>query len=166
LPRQIIATLMVYAASGLWHGARWTFVLWGLLHALLMVLELLLPQHDRSKHRWIWVTLTFFTVTLSWVFFRSNTLEQAFCLLSSLIRPWNLTVAWNQLGLSVMDVIQVVLVLLHLPGLHRLSLSLDSNGKRRSLPDVTYVYYLIVIICAWLLRMENNTASTFIYFQF
>ena len=166
LPRQILATLVVFAASGLWHGARWTFVLWGLLHALLMVLELLLPQHDRSKHRWIWVTLTFFAVTLSWVFFRSNTLEQAFNLLSSLILPWNLTVAWNQLGLSVMDVIQVVLVLLHLPGLHRLSLSLDSNGKRRSLPDVTYVYYLMVIICAWLLRMENNTASTFIYFQF
>ena len=166
LPRQTLATLVVFAASGLWHGARWTFVLWGLLHALLMVLELLLPQHDRSKHRWIWVTLTFFAVTLSWVFFRSNTLEQAFNLLSSLILPWNLTVAWNQLGLSVMDVIQVVLVLLHLPGLHRLSLSLDSNGKRRSLPDVTYVYYLMVIICAWLLRMENNTASTFIYFQF
>ena len=165
LKRQIFATLVVFAASGLWHGARWTFVLWGLFHGVLMVLELLLPK-KKEQHRWLWVGLTFCAVTISWIFFRSNTLEQALGFFGSLMQPWDLGEAGHLLGMTAMDAAHLALVLLHLPGLHALSRTMDAGGSREKVVDVTYVYYLIVIACAWLLRLENNAVSTFIYFQF
>ena len=166
LKRQIFATLVVFAASGLWHGARWTFVLWGLLHGGLMVLELLFGKRKKPQHRWLRVVMTFLTVCLSWIFFRSNTLEQAFAFLAALVQPWNLPAAEALLDLSVLDALQLALVLLHLPGLHKLTRSLDGEGCRERHRDVTYTYYLMVILFAWLLRLENNAVSTFIYFQF
>ena len=164
LKRQIFATLAVFAASGLWHGARWNFVLWGLFHGALMVLELVLKR--KTQRRWPQVVLTFCLVTLSWIFFRSNTVEQAVAFLGALAGPWDPAAAAELLGMTALDAVQIVLVLLHLPGLHRLSLSMDAGGKRPKPADVTYVYYLIVILCAWLLRLEHNAVSTFIYFQF
>ena len=166
LKRQILATLVVFAASGLWHGARWTFVLWGLFHGLLMTTELLLPRKNPADHRRLWVDLTFGAVTLSWIFFRSNTVEQAFGFLAALVQPWNIAAAWEQLGMTAMDAAQLALALLHLPGLHALSRTMDPGGERAKPADITYVYYFAVIALAWLLRMENNTVSTFIYFQF
>ena len=166
LKRQIIATLAVFAASGLWHGARWTFVLWGLFHGALMVLELLLPTPKTEKYRWLRVGLTFGAVTLSWVFFRSGSLDQALAFFAALIHPWDLAAAGEMLEMSSLDTMQLLLALLHLPGLHALSRSMDVGGNRAKLRDITYVYYLTVIACAWLLRLENNAVSTFIYFQF
>ena len=129
-----------------------------------MVLELVLKR--KTQRRWPRVVLTFCLVTLSWIFFRSNTVEQAVAFLGALAEPWNLAAAAELLGMTALDAAQIVLVLLHLPGLHRLSLSMDAGGKRPKPADVTYVYYLIVILCAWLLRLEHNAVSTFIYFQF
>ena len=165
LKRQIFATVVVFAASGLWHGARWTFVLWGLFHGVLMVLELLLPTKP-EKLRWLRVGLTFCAVTLSWIFFRSGTLDQALGFFASLMQPWDFGRAGELLGMSGLDAAQLALVLLHLPGLHALSRTMDVDGNRSKIADITYVYYLMVIICAWLLRLENNAISTFIYFQF
>ena len=120
----------------------------------------------KEQHRWLRVGLTFCAVTLSWIFFRSNTLEQALGFFGSLVQPWNFGEAVELLGMTALDVAQLVLVLLHLPGLHALSKTMDADGRRAKVADVTYVYYLIVIACAWLLRLENNAVSTFIYFQF
>ena len=166
LKRQIMATLVVFAASGLWHGARWTFVLWGCFHGGLMVLELLLPEPKAEKYHRLRVGLTFCAVTLSWIFFRSGTVEQAVGFLGALVRSWDMGAAWKNLGMTGLDALQVALVLLHLPGLHKLSRTMDPGHRREKTGDMTYVYYLTVILCAWLLRLENNTASTFIYFQF
>ena len=165
LKRQIYATLMVFAVSGLWHGARWTFVLWGLFHGVLLVFELLW-QPKTQKFRLLRVGLTFCAVTLSWIFFRSGSLEQAFGFLSVLVQPWDFGRAWELLGMTSLDFLQLVLVLLHLPGLHALSKTMDDGERRAKLADISYVYYLMVIACAWLLRLESNAVSTFIYFQF
>lgn len=170
LRRRIFATLVVFGASGLWHGAKWTFVLWGLLHGGLMVLELLLSGGKKTDlsgpKRQIAVVLTFCAVTFSWIFFRSGTLEQAFTFVGSLFTPWDLSAAVENLGMTFLDAVQIGLMLLHLPMLHTLSKAMDHDGRRAALTDITYVYYLMVILTAWMIRLENNQVSTFIYFQF
>jgi alginate O-acetyltransferase complex protein AlgI len=84
-----ISTLFTFLVCGLWHGANWTFVLWGLLHGIY-----LLPQHLRRRRRQhsaisgrarsrpslreaIQIGRTFILVTLAWVFFRAATATQA-----------------------------------------------------------------------------------------
>ncbi len=75
----LAAILMVFTICGLWHGAAWTFVIWGFIHGSLLALEQL-----RGKKSWYWkmpkgarVALTFLITTLAWVFFRSSDLPHA-----------------------------------------------------------------------------------------
>ena len=70
---------IVFVLSGLWHGASWTFVLWGAYHAFFSVLE-----RTRAGMAWrrapraVGMPLTFAIVVIGWVFFRATSIEQAF----------------------------------------------------------------------------------------
>lgn len=65
--------LIVFLVSGLWHGAGWTFLLWGLLHGLAQVAERLLGQRLEKLPRWLRWGLTFAFVNLAWIYFRAPT---------------------------------------------------------------------------------------------
>lgn len=69
--RQQLNTVAVFLLSGLWHGANWTFVAWGLYHALWR----LVPTSERSA--WLWRVATFPVVVIGWVIFRSDTIAGA-----------------------------------------------------------------------------------------
>ena len=83
---------LVFMVSGLWHGASWTYVIWGALHGGYLVLALLCaPLWARFDaltgldarpvlKRWINVLVTFHLVVLAWVFFRANQVQDAFTL--------------------------------------------------------------------------------------
>ncbi len=86
---QVRNILVVFLLSGFWHGARWTFIVWGLLNALYFM-PLLLAGKNRNHlevvaaHRVLpslrelgAMTLTFLLTVLAWIFFRADTLEQA-----------------------------------------------------------------------------------------
>ncbi len=76
MARTCINLLVVFLISGLWHGAAWTFVLWGALHGLAMVVETLFPRL-RFKSEKLQVFTTRIFVLLSWVPFRCNSLADA-----------------------------------------------------------------------------------------
>lgn len=70
---------LVFLASGLWHGAAWTFIFWGAYHGLLLVLErgFLLRVYDKMG-RLPSTLITFLLVVIGWVFFRINDFPKAF----------------------------------------------------------------------------------------
>lgn len=71
--------------SGLWHGTQWTFVFWGLLHGLaVVVLHVAQRAGMPAWPRWLACLLTFTFVTLAWVFFRADDVPQALQLLAAL----------------------------------------------------------------------------------
>ena len=69
LPKTIRNTLIVFLLSGLWHGANWTFVVWGLYNAFLLILWRFVPLRS--------VLLTFLLVAIGWVVFRSADMAEA-----------------------------------------------------------------------------------------
>ncbi|HXL68041.1 MAG TPA: MBOAT family protein [Xanthobacteraceae bacterium] len=74
--------LITMGLGGLWHGANWNFVIWGLLHGAALVVEraLGITNGDRPRRRWsAWLAwlVTFHFVCLTWVFFRSPTLADS-----------------------------------------------------------------------------------------
>lgn len=75
--RRCINLWIVFLASGLWHGANWTFVFWGILHGTAIVLEVLVPKLQALPHR-LRQCLTMVFVTLAWIPFRSDSLTTAF----------------------------------------------------------------------------------------
>ena len=88
LPRQLLNILIVWALTGLWHGAAWNFVAWGLWFALLLTLEklFLLRVLDRLP-RVFGHLYTLLAVLLGWVLFASPTLPHAAGYFAALLRP-------------------------------------------------------------------------------
>ncbi len=100
-PRTIVNILITFTLCGLWHGANWTFVVWGFLNGLMFVPLILLNRHQANKEivainrplpTWsdafgILGTQTF--VLISWVFFRAESLSQVRTYLSRIVtHPW------------------------------------------------------------------------------
>ena len=71
---------MTFLVSGIWHGASWTFIAWGLLHGISQVIEKMLGQ-QKCSYGWLGRTVktavTFLLVTFAWIFFRMPTLGDA-----------------------------------------------------------------------------------------
>ena len=85
--RTCVNILVVFLVSGLWHGAGWTFLVWGALHGLAQVAERLWgPARERLPKGLRW-GLTFLFVSLAWVFFRAPSLTDAGALLSAAFTP-------------------------------------------------------------------------------
>jgi D-alanyl-lipoteichoic acid acyltransferase DltB (MBOAT superfamily) len=82
--RWIFNILVTFTISGLWHGASVTFIIWGFLHGVYLILEHFLSgfiKLPKSLSR-LGLLVTFLVVNLTWVFFRANTLEQSYLILS------------------------------------------------------------------------------------
>lgn len=76
--------LIVFLISGFWHGANWTFVFWGVLHGVWMVLERLLKVNTWKFPKLLKVSITFIFVTFAWSIFRAESLTDVLLLWSRL----------------------------------------------------------------------------------
>jgi alginate O-acetyltransferase complex protein AlgI len=90
--RRNVALVATWFIMGLWHGAGWTFALWGLWHAALILVQRgvaslgLLRHHARLRGALGWAA-TFPAVMLGWVFFRAQSLEQAWAMIEKVLQP-------------------------------------------------------------------------------
>ena len=80
--------MVTFLVSGLWHGANWTYVLWGGIHGLGQILERewnrIFPP-KKEKRRWLRIGFTFLFVCVTWIFFRANTIADAGYVLTHLL---------------------------------------------------------------------------------
>ena len=85
--------------GGLWHGANWTFVIWGALHGVYLSLNHIWVSSGRALPRGVGWAATFLLTTAAWVFFRANTLSRAGLMFSSMAGLNGF--AWNEYHLSI-----------------------------------------------------------------
>lgn len=86
-------TMIVFLVSGIWHGANWTFILWGILHGALSVCDRLFEKKQEkifAPARWIG---TFVVVNILWLLFRSDTIQQWWEILTKIVCVQNLNVS-------------------------------------------------------------------------
>ncbi|MBR5529621.1 MAG: MBOAT family protein [Oscillospiraceae bacterium] len=105
--RKHLNRIIVFLVSGLWHGANWTFVVWGGLNGLYQVLgDLLKPVRDKAvsllhlnrqtiSHRTLQILTTFLLVCFSWIFFRANSITQAFHIVKSILCVHNVWILFD-----------------------------------------------------------------------
>ncbi len=169
LARQMLATIAVFSLCGLWHGAAWSYVLWGLMHACFLNLFTLRKRLWPALRPGLWErVLTLCAVSFSWLFFRAGDTSRALLLTGQLFSVWNLA-AGTQLLLSAgpLDVSPAVLLLLLAGGLLLLyKLPALTAEAPPHCPDAVWVGLLLALCLAALIRMDSGTASAFIYFQF
>lgn len=159
--RTCINTILVFLLSGLWHGANWTFVLWGLLHGLFSVGERLLdyarerrasrggvtdaangddPPRIHAAARWIY---TFLAVNVLWLLFRADSVAQWKDILSVMLRMENLAISDDLLWTFVLPENQI---------LYGFGILAKLNGFVRGFPAVV-VFLFAYLVC---MLPENN----------
>lgn len=74
--RTYVNMMIVFIISGIWHGANWTFVLWGVLHGVLSVLDRIFDKTKKNLNEVVKWSATFFAVNILWLLFRSETITQ------------------------------------------------------------------------------------------
>jgi len=84
LARTCINLMVVFLASGLWHGAGWLFLLWGLMHGAASVLYRLFKKQYDALHPALQWLMTFGFVVIAWVFFRATALSDALAIVKSM----------------------------------------------------------------------------------
>lgn len=95
--RTYLNVMIVFTVSGLWHGADWSFVLWGMLHGAAQVLHRMIQERVQMP-RWLGFLLTFSFVNVTWVFFRADTIGQAVSLFGRMLRGGNGDFPFARLG--------------------------------------------------------------------
>lgn len=159
--------MITFLVSGLWHGANWTFVVWGGLHGLAQVLEKLLDKGKRKLPALRCIGVFLFCC-ITWVFFRAESFSDAFYLLSALGRGLAGNGCWQfrvlQIDLPMLLQAAVSVALLGVFDYCSLKTDVIAWVSRRN-PVVKWVTYLLLI---WLILcfMPVTGSSEFVYFQF
>lgn len=127
--RTALNKVIVFFTCGLWHGASWTFVFWGLYHGLFQLLEVYVPFFKKGRRHGAVGTVVghvylLLVVIVGWVFFRAETIDQGFFWVATMFTGWApnpeaMALAWSQLT-PLNLVVAVVGVVCSLPVLDRL----------------------------------------------
>ena len=157
---------VIFIISGFWHGANWTFIMWGLTHALLYIPLFLIGKNRRyttnvvSENNWFpsikeffQMGITFFSTMVAWAFFRSDSISDAFSYLNSIIN--SLTIPSNEkIG------IVYILILCTLDWLWR-----KNERDPLNIPN-KYIRYVIYSLIFYSIIIFNENSQQFIYFLF
>ena len=163
---------IVWGISGLWHGAEWTFVCWGLFHALLLAVYNILGINTKYEHviaygRYLpnikelfQMVLTFFFAVIGWIIFRAENMSQAYDYLTRMF-----------FSISEGDSINVRTALFY--GLILLAVEWLQRDKQHALQfsdtapfNLRWVRWTIYVVITIITLCFTGYSQTFIYFQF
>lgn len=161
--------MIVFLLSGLWHGAEWTFVLWGMIHGSYLILDRIIPIKSRC--------LTFFEVCFAWIFFRADNLKDVMIIMGNLLTGWSVKglesmIQLLQIDLSHIFRIAFSIVILYFMSELRIFQAEGENQaaitNEKELPILGLIIFILVVIIAlgWFCMLSENAGNKFIYFQF
>jgi len=152
--RNLIITFLL---GGLWHGAGWTFIIWGAMHGVGQAIQRVWTRRGKPLPTWLAWFITFMFINATWVFFRAEDFHQALRILKGMI-------GLNGFGFDQIANLKtpIVLIVLFLPFVLMLKNSSEKEATMRpSLKTALWIAVLFVISLLYL-----NRISTFLYFNF
>ena len=158
--------IIVFLLSGLWHGANWTFVIWGALHAFYLIIYLQYKKTFNPKltenlfRKFINILTVYSCVTFAWIFFRANDLNHAMIYINKIIEfdfSLNLVQISAEKGPLNLALSLCVIILLYVSYLLPKNLSFKKTSSY-------LLFNLIIILIITLIGVNGKTE--FIYFQF
>lgn len=156
--RWIVNILIVFFLSGFWHGAGWNFVIWGLLHGLLLIIETLLQKQLKFRlPDVIKIIFVFCCVSIAWIFFRVEHVEDGFTAITQL-----LTISADDTLPQIFNVNELAFSFLLLV----LLLLTETFVKRTFFKNKTGILFLTMTLLFLCYLFGEFNFKEFIYFQF
>jgi alginate O-acetyltransferase complex protein AlgI len=185
IPRWYFNLFFVFLVSGFWHGANWTFIVWGALHGFYLVFAVITKKFRErfakaagiSKIPWLYNSLqvltTFFLVVLAWVFFRANSVSDGIYILKQFPKiledipgmrhPFRLM--GSNFPMASGQILTSFFLIFSLEAFHYLQMkkNIIPIFNRQPILIRWSVYYAVILIILFFGVFENRA---FIYFQF
>ncbi|MFH4969076.1 MBOAT family O-acyltransferase [Gaetbulibacter sp. M240] len=175
LIKSVRNVFIIFLVSGFWHGANWTFIFWGAFHALAFIPVFLLGTNTAFKNTDIGqnsvlpsikelgqVLFTFLFISFSWIFFRADSISDAFQYIGRLFTNLSFANYTHPLGYRLVDYfILLGIFILYEYRIRKMPRS-PFNFKNRVVRFVSYA----VVILGILLFYDDGIDRSFIYFQF
>lgn len=157
----IMATFVI---SGLWHGANWTFIIWGAIHGFIFIITAMVKKHGVIKKNLFTILINFHIVVLAWIFFRANSLQEASFILKNIftgsysLENANVFTFNIDMLLSVIFIIVLIIV----------DFIQEKSGIRNVLFGLKRIYRwaLFILAVAMIILFGEFKEVDFLYFQF
>jgi len=159
---------IIFIVSGFWHGANWTFIIWGMTHALLYIPLFLIGKNRQyttnivAKNNWFpsikelfQMGMTFFSITIAWVFFRSESISDSFNYLILMVSKFSIP-TYERFGIVFVFILVVF------------DWIMRKNERNPINIQNKYTRWIMYIVLIYLIISYFNIIDTsqFIYFQF
>lgn len=158
---------IVWFCTGLWHGANWTFILWGLYYGCLLLLEKFYLREKLEKlPKPISHIYTLLVVLIGWVFFMSPNITTAFTTLGKMISIGTTTFANNQVKFMLKSyfILFVLAILLSTKVYDRIQIFVYNQYKMKAVYTTWTIYIILIIVC--IAFIVGGTYHSFLYFAF
>ena len=173
--RTMLNLMLVFLLCGLWHGAAWNFIAWGVFHGLFLILERRGSSSTRRLHAVLKHGYTLLVVMVGWVLFRAPDLASAVDYLETMFGFGLMGSADFQVALFTVPTLQLALVAGFIGSMPWLPLWSKSLGKLRATgrrggtvacADLLGGLCVLLILLASAMEMSAGTYNPFIYFRF
>ncbi|WP_396211726.1 MBOAT family O-acyltransferase [Flavobacterium sp.] len=166
---QVRNTIIIFVVSGFWHGANWTFIIWGALNAL-YILPLVIFKLNRNNtnivaensvlptvKEIVQIGITFILTTIAWVFFRAETVTEAWLYV---VKIFN----YKAYGFPQVDLkpFIYIIILIFVEWIQRKK----AHGLELSTIKYTFIRWIIYLLVFVLILFFGASSDSFIYFQF
>lgn len=158
---------IVWFCTGLWHGANWTFILWGLYYGCLLLLEKFFLREKLEKlPKPISHIYTLLVILIGWVFFMSPNITTAFTTLGKMIGIGATTFANNQAKFMLKSyfILFVLAILLSTKVYDRIQIFVYNQYKMKAVYTTWTIYIILLIVC--IAFIVGGTYHSFLYFAF
>ena len=158
---------IVWFCTGLWHGANWTFILWGLYYGCLLLLEKFFLREKLEKlPKPISHIYTLLVVLIGWVFFMSPNITTAFSTLGKMIGIGTTPFANNQAKFMLKSyfIVFVLAILLSTKVYDRIQIFVYNQYKMKAVYTTWTIYIILLIVC--IAFIVGGTYHSFLYFAF
>lgn len=158
---------IVWFCTGLWHGANWTFILWGLYYGCLLLLEKFFLREKLEKlPKPISHIYTLLVVLIGWVFFMSPNITTAFSTLGKMISIGATTFANNQVKFMLKSyfLLFVLAILLSTKVYDKIQIFVYNQYKMKAVYTTWTIYIILIIVC--IAFIVGGTYHSFLYFAF
>ncbi len=171
--RTLFNRFFVFLCTGIWHGADWTFVVWGIYHGVLTMLETVLVKDKKDKNagkaadsarsviRVLWHIYTLLAVMIGFVIFRADSMRQAVHFIASMF-SFGATAVGTMTAVSVMSPLFIITLIIAAVACTPVLRMLPKNAVTRLLGMVlTIILYMLCIM-----EIAVGSYNPFIYFRF
>jgi alginate O-acetyltransferase complex protein AlgI len=163
--RNLINLWVVFLVSGLWHGASWTFVIWGAYHGLLLILDrVFLIKILSYLFKPLQTLFTFILVIIGWVFFKANTVSFSLQYLRKMFFPFKNNIPVFETSTKFWSILFLAFVICTLPMFKKYNTILQFHATWPSILLKGIILILLFVLCV--IGINSSGFNPFIYYRF